>query len=181
MTENVFVENYFDTFSDKLIAVRILTGDVLLKHRAYEIQYRGPLPKEPKLNKKTWKQVETGMERQIFDLSNVFRHYFGKPALRWDDTVREVAYLHSKDMAVHDYFSHYRLDGQGLKERLAEKDVFYLTAGENIAAQYPDAPAAVLGWLNSVGHREALLEKNYTHLGVGVYQFHYTQNFLNKP
>ncbi|MDY0396277.1 CAP domain-containing protein [Virgibacillus halophilus] len=37
------------------------------------------------------------------------------------------------------------------------------------------------GWLNSKGHREALLNKDYTNLGVGVYKFYYTQNFLAKP
>lgn len=70
---------------------------------------------------------------------------------------------------------------KGLKERLASEEVYYLAAGENIAAQYPDAPAAMQGWLNSKGHREALLEDDYTHLGVGVYHFYYTQNFLQKP
>ena len=55
----------------------------------------------------------------------------------------------------------------------------YQMAGENIAADYVDGPAAVEGWLNSEGHRKALLEKEYNQIGVGVYQKNYTQNFIN--
>ncbi len=58
--------------------------------------------------------------------------------------------------------------------------VAYQTAGENIAANYTDGPAVVEGWLNSKGHREAILNKDYSHLGVGVFQKYYTQNLYFK-
>ncbi|MEK1830243.1 CAP domain-containing protein [Priestia megaterium] len=51
-------------------------------------------------------------------------------------------------------------------------------AGENIASNYQDGIAAVEGWLNSEGHRKALLNKEFTRLGVGVYEKYYTQNFI---
>jgi uncharacterized protein YkwD len=181
ITDDIFVQCYFDTFTDELSAIRVLTADVLLKHRPYEIAYHGKLPDEPDLSDKAWKQVDTGMEKQIFDLTNVMRNQYGVPTVKWEDTVSEVAFAHSKDMSDNHYFSHDSLDGSGLKERLAVKDVYYLSAGENIAAQYTDAPAAMIGWLNSEGHREALLNKAYTHLGVGVHRLYYTQNFLGKP
>ncbi|WP_404452482.1 CAP domain-containing protein [Virgibacillus necropolis] len=181
LADNVFLQCYFDTVTSKLSAIRVLTGDVLLKQRPYAIEYRGSLPEEPNLTDEEWNKVEKGMEQQIFSITNVIRNQHDKSKLKWGDSVSEVAFLHSKDMAVNKYFSHYRLNGDGLKERLAAKEVYYLAAGENIAARYPDAPAAMQGWLNSKGHREALLEKDYTHLGVGVYHFYYTQNFLQKP
>ncbi|MUK89555.1 hypothetical protein GMD78_14400 [Ornithinibacillus sp. L9] len=181
ITNDLFIQPYFDTFTDKLSSIRIMTGEVLLKHRPYALQYRGDLPPEPNYSDEEWEEIENGMEQQIFDISNVIRNFYDKPTLNWDDTVREVAYLHSKDMAENNYFSHYGLNGEGLKERLEEKEIYYFAAGENIAAQYVDAPAAVEGWLNSEGHREALLSTKYTHLGVGVFRFYYTQNFLTKP
>ncbi|ASK63607.1 hypothetical protein CFK37_16295 [Virgibacillus phasianinus] len=181
IADNVFLQCYFDTFTSKLSSIRVLTGEVLLKQRPYSIEYRGKLPAKPNLSEKEWKQVESGMERQIFSITNVMRDQHGKSKLKWGDPVSKVAFMHSKDMAVNNYFSHYSLNGKGLKERLASKEVYYLAAGENIAAQYPDAPAAMQGWLNSKGHRKALLENDYTHLGVGVYHFYYTQNFLQKP
>lgn len=180
LTDDIFMQLYFDTFTDKLSSIRILSADILLQHRPYEMEYRGDLPEKPNLTDKQWGKVETGMEKQILNITNVIRKQYEESALKWDKTVSEVAYLHSKDMAENNYFSHYGMDGDGLKERLATQEVFYQAAGENIAAQYPDVPSAMQGWLNSEGHRQALLKEDYTHLGVGVYRFHYTQNFLKK-
>lgn len=181
LADNVFLQCYFDTFTSELSSIRLLTGDILLKQRPYKIEYRGKLPTDPNLTDEEWSKIESGMEKQIFSITNIFRNQHEKSKLKRVGSVSQVAFLHSKDMAVNNYFSHYGLEGEGLKERLASEEVYYLAAGENIAAQYPDAPAAMQGWLNSKGHREALLEDDYTHLGVGVYHFYYTQNFLQKP
>jgi uncharacterized protein YkwD len=181
ISDSVFMQLYFDTFTQKLSSVRILDVDILLKHQPYELQYRGKLPEKPNLTEEEWVEVEAGMERQIFDITNIIRQQHGKDKLKWEESVGEVAFRHSKDMEEHNYFSHSSLDGRGLKERLEEGEVAFVAAGENIAAQYPDAAAAMEGWLNSEGHREALLNEKYTHLGVGVYRLYYTQNFLAKP
>jgi len=179
--EDIFIQNYFDTFTNELSSIRVLTADVLLEHRPYELEYRGSLPDRPSLSDEDWKEVEKGMEQQIFDITNVLRSRHDSPQLSWEESVQEVAFEHSKDMAENDYFSHYSLNGDGLKERLSAVEEAYRTAGENIAAQYPDAPSAMEGWLNSEGHREALFNEDYTHLGVGVYRLYYTQNFMEKP
>lgn len=181
VANDLFLQLYFDTFTNELSSIRLMTGDMLLKQRPYGLRYRGELPESIVLSDDEWKKVEYGMEQQIFDLTNIIRYRFQKDSLVWEDKVSEVAFLHSKDMAENHYFSHYSQNGDGLKERLDKEDVNYFAAGENIAAQYIDAPAAVEGWLNSEGHREALLHDDYTHLGVGVYHLYYTQNFLTKP
>lgn len=180
VTDHVFIQFYFDRITNDLSSIRILTADVLLQHTPYEIEYRGKLPEKPIRSDKEWAKVERGMEQQIFDITNVIRNGFQKSKLTWEEDVRDVAFEHSKDMAKNDFFSHVGLDGTGLKERLATTNILYQSAGENIAAQYPDAPATLTGWLNSEGHREALLEEEFTHLGVGVYRFYYTQNFISK-
>ncbi|WLV25661.1 CAP domain-containing protein [Aciduricibacillus chroicocephali] len=181
INDSLFAQYYFDTFTDQLSAVRVMNANVLLKQRPYEVEYRGNLPERPELTEVDWEKAESGMEKQILDITNVMRQSHGKRVLKPDTKTAEVAYLHSKDMSDNNYFSHYGLDGTGLKERLAEKHLTYISAGENIAAQYPDAAAAMEGWLNSKGHREALLHNGYTHLGAGVYKYYYTQNFLQKP
>lgn len=179
--EDMFVQCYFDTYTNKLSSIRIVNGEILLKHRPYKIHYRGSLSERPHISREGWKEIESGMERQIFEITNVLRSVYGKDYLHWESHVSDVAFLHSKDMALNDYFSHTSLNGQGLKERLQAKKIVYLSAGENIAAQYPDAPSVVIGWLNSEDHRRALLSEQYTHLGVGVYELYYTQNFVEKP
>ncbi|WP_077622134.1 CAP domain-containing protein [Sediminibacillus massiliensis] len=179
--DDLFLQLYFDTFTNSLSSFRLMNADILLVQRPYEIFYRGKLPEAPVLTDGEWTKVQSGMEQQIFDITNIYRHRFAKGKLDWDDPVADVAFGHSKDMDQNNYFSHYTQDGKGLKERLAASDISYYTAGENIAAQYTDGPAAVEGWLNSEGHREALLKEEYTHLGVGVHKYYYTQNFLQKP
>lgn len=180
LSEDMFIQVYFDTFTNELSSFRIMNGDTLVSQRFYEMEFRGDLGKEIELSDAEWEEVEKGMERQVLDISNMYRYRHRVPAFVQDQAVREVAYLHSKDMYDSKYFSHDRPDGSGLKERLEEKSIIYTSAGENIAAQYSDAPAAVEGWLNSDGHREALLYPSYSHLGVGVYRLHYTQNFIKK-
>lgn len=181
LSDNLFVQCYFDTVTNELSSLRLMTGDVLLRQRFYEMKYRGTLPDTLSELSGEWDEIEEGLQLQIFDLTNVLRSQHKAKQLIWDDDVTVVAYNHSKDMSNNNYFSHYRQDGTGLKERLAEKDIYYLSAGENIAAQHSDAPAAVHGWLNSESHREALLNDDFNYLGVGVYRLYYTQNFIYKP
>lgn len=180
LEENLFVQCYVDQFTEKISSIRIITGQLLTLQRFYEMEYRGPLPDELRLSETEWREVEKAMEKQIFDLTNVHRELNGVTPLSYDEIVSEVAYLHSKDMFDQKYFSHESKDGRGLKERLDQKSIHYLIAGENIAAQHSDAPAVIEGWLNSEGHRETLLNDQYNYLGVGVHRLYYTQNFIFK-
>lgn len=180
LEDDVFLQLYFDTFTEKLMAIRLLDADILLRQLPYEVLYQGDLPSQKSLSEAEWREIEIGMEEQIFDISNIIRYMYDAPQLEWDDAVSEVAYMHSKDMSEHNYFSHNRPDGSGLKERLLQQNIYYQSAGENIAAQYVDAPDATFGWLNSEGHRKALLNKQFSHLGVGVFEKYYTQNFIAK-
>lgn len=178
---DLYMQLYFDQFTERLSSIRLLTADVLLMHQPYEVYYRGELPDHPLILKRDWSRIQNGVEQQIFDITNMIRRRFEENPVEWHDKVSNVAFGHSQDMAINNYFSHISLEGNGLKERLKKNEVYYFSAGENIAAQYPDGPATVEGWLNSKGHREALLNEDYTHLGVGVYRYYYTQNFLQKP
>jgi len=180
VTDDVFIQLYFDTTNNQLISIRVIHGDILLKHKPYEMSYRGNIEMEQKLAKKQWAEVEEGVEQQIFDLTNTIRKMYDKNILQWEESTHEVAFMHSKDMSQNNYFSHHDLEGKGLKDRLWNQNIIYSLAGENIAAEYTDAPAVITGWLNSEGHREALLNEDYTHLGVGVYRYYYTQNFISK-
>lgn len=181
LSNDLFLQCYFDTLTDKLFAIRVIKGETLLKQQMYELEYRGPLGEMIDEHDEQWDKIERKMEQQIFEMTNVVRHQFDLKPLLYDENVSEVAYLHSKDMYENNYFSHERQNGDGLKVRLEEKDIYYALAGENLAAQHSDAAAAMLGWLNSEGHREALLNDEYSHIGVGVHHLYYTQNFLTKP
>lgn len=116
-------------------------------------------------------------EKQIFDLTNVFRLKQGAALLTWDDLAAKSARNHSKDMHDRDFFNHTNPDGKSPFDRMKSLGIKYSWAAENIAAGFRNAFEAHNGWLNSEGHRKNLLNENMERLGVGVYGKYYTQNF----
>ncbi|CAG9619841.1 CAP domain-containing protein [Sutcliffiella rhizosphaerae] len=176
--EDFYVQLYFDDIDKTLSSVRYLDSETLIKQRPYELVYRGPLLEAKELSQEELERVEAGNAQQILDFTNIIRERFNLSAVEWDQDVAEVAFFHSKDMRDSDYFSHTSPTRGSLTDRLMEGDVPFRLAGENIAAKYVDGIAATEGWLNSEGHRNTLLNSQFTHLGVGVSENYYTQNFI---
>ena len=173
-----YAQVYIDKFEGTVSSVRFMDAETLIAHRPYELFYRGEIPAERTLTDEEWEAVDEGNEKQIFDITNVFRERMGLEKLEWSEDAAQVALGHSIDMHSEGYFSHESPAYGDLGDRLKNGSVKYTMAGENIAAKYVDGIAAFEGWLNSKGHREALLNPDFTHLGVGVYQKYYTQNFI---
>lgn len=126
-----------------------------------------------------------GLEYQLFDLTNSARVKHDLPPLEWHEAVSVTARAHSTDMAENDYFSHQNQDGQSPFDRMAEDDISFSTAGENLAAGQPSSIFAHQGLMNSEGHRENILQSRFEELGVGVAfnendQPFYTEKFLTR-
>jgi uncharacterized protein YkwD len=177
---DIYAQIYIDKFTGSLSSVRFIDALTIIKERPYEMVYRGELIEPETIMDNKWLEIEEGTKKQIFDLTNILRVRHDLEPLEWDEETAEVAYGHSKDMEETADFSHTSKKYGDLSDRLLAAHVSYQLAGENIAANYTDGPAVVEGWLNSKGHRESLLNEEYTHLGVGVYHRHYTQNFIQK-
>ncbi|WP_312857295.1 CAP domain-containing protein [Neobacillus endophyticus] len=177
---DIYAQLYIDKFTGNLSSVRFLNAETLVKLRPYELVYHGNLIEPPEPTDESWKMVEKGSEQEIFDMTNAFRIRNKLKPLIWDELTAETAYEHSKDMKDNNDFSHTSKKFGSLTDRLNKAKVVYQAAGENIAANYTDGPAALEGWINSKSHRDTILNKEFTHLGVGVYQKYYTQNFIEK-
>jgi uncharacterized protein YkwD len=177
---DVYAQLYIDKFTGNLSSVRFMNAETIIKQRPYEMIYRGNLIESAVPDELLWKSVEEGTKKEIFDITNVMRSRHKLEPLKWDGKTAQVAYEHSKDMAENNDFSHTSKKFGSLSDRLKTAKVVYQSAGENIAANYTDGPAVVEGWLNSKGHRDAMLNKDFTHIGVGVYEKYYTQNFIQK-
>jgi uncharacterized protein YkwD len=177
---DVYAQIYVDRFTGRVSSVRFMDAETLIKMRPYELVYRGELLEPKPLSVEEQKKVELANAKQILDITNIIRQRHDVGMVRWDEKTSKVAYEHSKDMKENQFFSHESPRHGDLKERLVSSGVNFQIAGENIAAQYVDGIAAVEGWLNSQSHRETLLSKQFTHLGVGVFDKYYTQNFI-KP
>ncbi|GIO23221.1 CAP domain-containing protein [Oceanobacillus sp. J11TS1] len=128
--------------------------------------------------------LREGLEYQLFDLTNATRVRYELPVLEWDEAVRETARKHSTDMAVNNFFNHTNLQGQSPFERMEADDISFMSAGENLAYGQFSSIFAHQGLLNSLGHRENILQEDFTNLGVGVDfnesdQPFYTENFFS--
>lgn len=115
-------------------------------------------------------QLILDFEVDAFDLLNDERTSRGIAALTMDQTLREVARAHSEDMVDRGFFSHTNPDGLDPFDRMANAGITYSTAGENIAwNSFPDpVQTAVDGWMNSEGHRNNILNADFTLTGMGA-------------
>ena len=144
---------------------------------------------------------EKEIEKEVHRLVNIEREKFGLEPLEYDPELAVVAKIHSLDMSKRDFFAHENPDGEDPTDRGANLDYYcikinaiYVTSGigENIfmlnsrggLSLYPVediSEKAVVGWMNSPGHRENILKKNYDSEGIGVIytdkSIHVTQNF----
>ncbi|WP_026477265.1 stalk domain-containing protein [Alkaliphilus transvaalensis] len=113
-------------------------------------------------------ELKEAFEKQVFDLANALRVREGLKPFEWSEVASSAATKHSKDMADHRFFDHINLKGESPFDRMKQEGIRYRSAGENLAAGQQNPIYAHEGWMNSIGHRKALLG-NYEKLGVGVW------------
>ena len=77
-------------------------------------------------------------------------------------------------------FSHDRPNGTSCFTALKEAGVKYLSAGENIAMGYRTPADVMKGWMDSEGHRNNILNPNFTDFACGVYKSGYWSQFFCK-
>ncbi|TQR20121.1 CAP-associated domain-containing protein [Psychrobacillus vulpis] len=130
-------------------------------------------------------ELKRGFELQLFDLTNAARAIRGLPILTYDKAVSDTARKHSEDMASHNYFSHENLAGKSPFDRLEDDGLLFSYAGENLAYGQASSIFAHEGLMNSIGHRNNILNSDFRNLGVGT-SFnvesvpYYTENFYTK-
>ncbi|WP_040285546.1 CAP-associated domain-containing protein [Sporosarcina koreensis] len=127
--------------------------------------------------------LRKGFEQQLFHLTNAARVRHGRSILTWDSAVAATARKHSNDMAEHSYFSHDNQEGQSPFDRIKEDGIRFKRAGENLAYGQSSSIFAHEGLMNSKGHRDNILLKGYSSLGIGVgfskeQQPYYSEEFL---
>lgn len=121
-------------------------------------------------------------EQQVIDLTNQERAKHGLNALQVDSELSKVAREKSKDMANNHYFSHNSPTYGSPFDMMKQFGITYRTAGENIAMGQRTPQEVVQAWMNSEGHRANILNKNFTHIGVGYVADgnYWTQQFIGK-
>lgn len=124
---------------------------------------------------------ESKVARLVFEQVNHIRTEHGLNTLSYNQKLAVKADAHAEDMGRYDYLNHTSLDGETVRERYP-----FCPAGENIAQTWVlenimiDAESEYYSnekelanglakqWMNSPGHRENILLKQYASSGVGV-------------
>src|SRR5437773_10249211 len=129
------------------------------------------------------------LEQRIHESINKQRKANDRALLAWDETLANLARAHSEDMATRGYFKHVnpegltpmkRLEGAGYSsckqvgENIFQNNLYSRVITEKKRTTYDwnakekIAATTLKGWLDSPGHREIILDKDYARTGIGV-------------
>ncbi|PEB54145.1 serine protease [Bacillus pseudomycoides] len=121
-------------------------------------------------------------EQRVVELTNAERAKQGLPALQVDAELSKVARTKSEDMQKNHYFDHNSPTYGSPFDMMKKFGISYKAAGENIAQGQRTPEEVVQAWMNSEGHRANILNKSFTHIGVGYVENgnYWTQQFITK-
>ncbi|TWO71685.1 hypothetical protein FN976_08720 [Caenimonas sedimenti] len=128
-------------------------------------------------------KVRPDLEARMLAMVNAERERAGLKPVQADPELAEVARAHSRDMFARGYFSHVTPEKKSLGDRIRQRNVRYLVAGENLAMAQT-LNIAHDGLMKSPGHRANILRPQFGRLGIGVLDggrdgLMVTQNFRN--
>ena len=116
--------------------------------------------------------------QEVFKLVNTERMKAGLQPYKYDLRLEKAAMVRAKEIAVK--FSHIRPDGRNSSTAVSEAGAG-CPSGENIGMGTSSAPEIMQAWMDSPGHKIAILSKSSTHIGVGYYKGHWVQVFSDGP
>ena len=157
------------------------------KDNKVSVQVQSPL-NQPKVNPPNiaaQSQSIEQMEAATRNLVNAERKKKGLPALKHNPALTKIARNYSRRMRQEDFFAHNDPKGKSVADRVRAANISFRMIGENLAMNYnaPDPiKVAVKGWMDSKGHRENILRKEFTESGLGIWKdgntYHFTQIFM---
>ncbi len=124
-------------------------------------------------------------EATFVQLINAYRAENGLGSVALSQSLSVAADVHSVDLATNNFFNHTGSDGGIFVDRMAAAGYPDPTrGGEIIYAGSASAAEALTGWKNSPSHNAAMLDPNYTAVGIARaynpgsdYQWYWTGTF----
>lgn len=113
-------------------------------------------------------RVSTIDASQLLAETNQERVQQSLPELSVNETLNQAAQLKARDMFQYNYWAHTSPTGVSPWEWLGKVGYEYSVAGENLAKNYPTAPATVDAWMASESHKANILNGDYTDVGFAV-------------
>jgi len=126
----------------------------------------------------------TKMEKELIDLVNSERRIRNLAELQYSEKLTEVARAHSRRMKREQKMSHHFPGYPDMETRLIQKNLYFSTAGENVAlTDLPDMQFVHHALMDSPKHRDNILSTRYRQIGIGIdadaNHFFITQNFAD--
>jgi hypothetical protein len=100
--------------------------------------------------------------------TNEERTATGLSGLTLNAQLNQAAQAKADDMATRNYWSHNTPDGNEPWVFFTNAGYSYQTAGENLAYGFDSSSDAVVGWMNSPGHKANILNNTYKEVGFGI-------------
>lgn len=107
------------------------------------------------------------VRRELLDLLNATRRAQGIPEVREHEGLRDVALAHSRDMVEHDFIGHTSPSSGTAADRVRTAQLQTGLVLENIGRGY-NAAEIHRGLMESPGHRANLVNRDVSHIGIGV-------------
>ncbi len=99
---------------------------------------------------------------------NRYRTEAGLAPLRQDDRLQRAAEDRMHEMEQNRYWGHKPPDGSSPFRWLSSEGYDYESAGENLAAGFETVDLLVASWMESPGHRDNILSRDFDQAGVAV-------------
>lgn len=128
--------------------------------------------------------IASAEERQMLELINAERVKAGARPLTMKPELVKIARLKSKDMIDKNYFDHTSPTYGDPFTMMRDFGIKFGYAGENLAGN-PSLTSAHASLMASPGHRQNILNPNFTHVGIGIvnggtYGKIFTQLFISE-
>jgi uncharacterized protein YkwD len=105
----------------------------------------------------------------IIEWTNLQRKKYGLLPLKESAQLNTSAAVKVEDMFQKQYFAHLSPTGEGVADLAKIVNYEFILIGENLAlGNFKDDKDLVLGWMESPGHRENILNSRYQEIGVAV-------------
>lgn len=155
------------SFPEKIVS-SILTDVSNLNSKGIYTPNRDHLPPvvgESNIDTKDGKLTDDG----VFFGTNEERLRQSLPSLRRNSVLDKSAEVKLNDMFTNQYFEHVSPNGSSVSDVVNAVGYKFLIIGENLAlGNFAGDTKVVSAWMASPGHRENILDKRYTEIGIAV-------------
>lgn len=115
---------------------------------------------------------------QVVSLVNQERAKAGLPSLSSDRALSAMALDKAKDMYINNYFAHNSPQYGSPFDMMKSYGIYFTYAGENIAKGQRSPQEVMNAWMNSPGHRQNIMNPNYTRIGTACFNGEWVQEFI---